>query len=272
MSVISSLRIDQIVSYTLEDLFLLLETSQLLQFTDVIKKSIELIIQKDLFSTDAIPIFSFASGLGLKELCEKARLYILYHIKNILVLNKKSFFELNEDDFVQLLNDNRLNIYNEIDLFDLVVEWCSETNNHNKEYEIAVSCIHFNAMDENQLKCCISKTNNLNLQITINKYIDYIQNPKESLGLLVRTPRNVPHTLLTIQKDFDGMITIYRFDWTALKFVDYVIVDPLPSWTVGYTVVVHGNNEINFILNMYSVNNVNIYAYRIGNLCIEWRN
>lgn len=253
MSVIESLKHNRVVFDSLEDLLNILETSQLLQFTDIIQKSIELITEKYLFTVHAVPIFSLASRLGLQELYEKARVYILYNFKRLLVLNKDSFFELNEGDLQQLLNDNGLNIDNETDIFDLVIEWCSETNNYNIEYEIAVGCVHFNSMNKNQLKCSISKTNNLNLQNTIKQYMNYTKETEESLGLLIRPPRCVPYVLCAMKNEEDGYAFIYRWDWASMKFIKFLRVDPLPLDTTGYHVVVHGNNVIYFILNIYLV-------------------
>lgn len=79
MKVIESLKHNCIVFDCVKELLLVLETSQLLQFENIIKKSIELIKDKYLFTVHAIYIFSLASKLGLKELYNKARIYILYN-------------------------------------------------------------------------------------------------------------------------------------------------------------------------------------------------
>ncbi|XP_025408876.1 kelch-like protein 28 isoform X2 [Sipha flava] len=239
MSVIESLKHNRIVYDGLENLLNILETSQLLQFTDIIQKSIEVITEKYLFSVHAVPIFSLASTLGLQELYEKARVFILYNFKKLLVLNKNSFFELNEEDLQQLLKDNGLNIDNEIDIFDLIIEWCSKTNNYNIGYEIAVDCVDFNAMDMVQLNYSITKTNHFNLINTIRHYINYKRGHETSLNLLIKPPRCVPHVLCAIKNEEDGYAFIYRWDWVSLKFTKFLRLDPLPLYTTGYHVIVH---------------------------------
>lgn len=234
---------------SVEKLLLVLETSQLLQFTYIIQESIKLIKEKYLLSVHAIPIFSVAYRLGLQELYEKARIYILYNFKTFLIQNRDGFFDLTEGDLQLLLNDNGLNIDDETDVFNLVIDWCAKTNNYDIEYEMVVGCVHFNSMNQNQLQSCISKTNNLKIQNTIQQYLSCNNESKDSTGLLIRPIRSVPNVLCAIKNEEDGYAFIYRWDWASMKFTKFLRVDPLPLDTTGYHVVVKGNiNKINQII------------------------
>lgn len=244
MSVIKCLKHGHIIYDCVEELLLVLEISQLLQFTDINQKSIQLIKEKYLFTPHAIPIFSLSFRLGLKELYEKARVYILYNFKTFLVQNRDSFFELIEGDLQLLLNDNGLNVNSETDVYDLVIDWCSETNNYDIEYEMAISCVHFSSMKNHQLQSCISKTNNLNLQNAIKQYLSCTNESENSMELLNRPIRSVPNVLCAVRNEVDGCAFIYRWDWASLNFIKFLKLDPLPFDTTGYHVVIKGNKTI----------------------------
>lgn len=240
MSVINSLKHSRIIFDSLEDVLLVLETSQLLQFTDIIKKSVDLIKERYLCTLHALHIFSLTSSLGLKALFDKTRVYILYNFKIFLIQNRDSFFQINEDDLLLLLNDSCLNVENEVEVYNLVIDWCKNTNSHNMEYKIATSCVRFNSMNTNQLRNCISKTNNLNLRSFIKKYLNHTNQSKESVGLLIRPVRSIPNVLCAIKNEKEGAY-IYCWDWAILKFTRFIKVEPLPVNTTGYQVIVNGN-------------------------------
>lgn len=268
MNIIKNLKHNHIVYENVEELLSLLETSQLLQFTDIIEESMNVINNRFVFTPYAVPIFSLASRLGLKELCDKSRIYILYNFKKLLLLNRDSFFELNEGDLQVLLNDNGLNVRNEIDVYDLVLEWCLKTNNYDNEYEMAVNCVHFSSMNKTELNSCISKTDNLNLKNTIKQYINCINENGESMELLIRPVRSIPNVLCAMKNENKGAY-IYRWNWTSLKFTQFLKVDPLPIDTTGYHVIVKGNfnNIVSYTLGVmraqlgpHPIYSVNIFA------------
>lgn len=239
MKVIDSLIHNRIDFDCVKELLLVLETSQLLQFENIIKESITLIKNKYLFTVNAIYIFSLASRLGLKDLCNKARIYILYNFKTFLIQNRDSFFELNDDDLLSLLNDNGLNTKNEIDVYNLITDWCLKTDNYNIEYDMTIGCVRFNSMSKNQLKYCFLKTKNFNLQNTIKQYVINTNQSEETMGLLTRPMRSVPNALCAMKNENNGAY-IYRWDWTLFKFTQFIKVEPLPTETTGYHVVVKG--------------------------------
>lgn len=243
MSAINSLKHNRIIFDSLEDVLLVLETSQLLQFTDTIKKSVDLIKERYLFTRNALHIFSLTSMLGLKALFDKARVYILYNFKMFLMQNRDSFFQINEDDLLLLLNDTCLNVENEVDVYNLVIDWCKNTNSYNMEYKMATSCVRFNSMNTNQLQNCISKTNNLNLQSFIKNYLNRTNQSEESVGLLIRPVRSIPNVLCAMKNENEGAY-IYCWDWAILKFTRFMKVEPLPVDTTGYHVIVNGNLKI----------------------------
>lgn len=239
MKVIDSLNSDRIEFNCARELLLVLETSQLLQFENIIEQSIILIKDKYLFTVHAIYIFSLASRLGLKELYNKTRIYILYNFKRLLIQNKNGFFELNDDDLLSLLNDNGLNVEDEIDVFNLIIEWCSETDNYNMEHDMTLGCVRFNLMNKNQLNSCILKTNHLSLQDTIKQYMNYTTQSEETMGLLTRPIRSLPYVLCALKNE-NKAAYIYRWDWTLLNFTPFINMEPLPSDTKGYHVIVKG--------------------------------
>ncbi|VVC44639.1 BTB/POZ domain,SKP1/BTB/POZ domain,Kelch-type beta propeller,BTB/Kelch-associated [Cinara cedri] len=235
MSIIHSLRHNTVVIDGVDELLRFLETSIFYQFTDIIKKS-NTIIKESMLTCHAIPILLSASRLALSELCEKARIYILYNFKTLLANNREQFYQLNRANLLLLFNDNGLNVNDEMDVFNLVIEWCSK--NYDIEYEMVSKCVRFNLMDANQLNNCISKTKNSNLQNTIKQYIDYNIQGNESMKPLIRPIRNVPNVLCTVKNDDDGDAHIWKWDWQTLQFSKFLKVDPLPSNTVGYHVMV----------------------------------
>lgn len=222
------------------DLLVILETSQLLQFTEIIKKSIELIEDRYVFTTYALQIYSLASKLGLKSLFNKTRNYILYNFKFYLLHCMDYLKKSNEDDLQLLLNDNRLAVEKEIDVFNLVVDWCKGTNNSDLEYKIAMNCVRFNIMNTNQLQECISKTNDLNLQNYIKKYLNYTNQNLGCVGLLIRPVRSIPYVLCGVINDREG-VYIYRWNWDVLRFTRFLKVQPLAPNTTGYNVIAKGN-------------------------------
>lgn len=216
-----------------------METAQLLQFTIVVQDIIEHIVDKYLLTINAIPVYSLASRLGLKDLMLSARTYILFNFKTLLAQNRDRFFELSKEDLKELLNDNGLNVNDETDIYDLIIEWCLETNNIDVEYELVVDIVRFDSMNKNQLKHCISKTKCSNLKNIIKQYINYEVENKDSKGS--RPMRSKPYVLCTLGNDEDGYAFIYRWDWTSKKFIQFLKLDPLPPTTTGYHVVVKGN-------------------------------
>lgn len=269
MSIINSLKHDTIIFNTVEELFLILETSLYFQFTDTIKKSIQ-IINENILKLHAIPVLMLASRLSLPELYEKARIYILYNFKAILSHSRTKFFELNKADLLLLLNDNGLNVDNEVDVFNLVIDWCSQTKNYDMECEMVAECVHFSSMDANQLQYSISKSKNLNLQNIIKQYNIYDIQTNSSLKHLIRPARCIPNALCAVKNDPDGDIFIWKWDWQSLKFSRFLQLDPLPRHTVGYHVLVKGK-LIKYIIVRMHLKIINyVMFYRYGHLCYGW--
>lgn len=220
----------------IDSLLLLLETSQILQFTETTLKTIELIETKWFFTENVLPIFLLVSRLGMEDLYKKAFINILYKFNYILTYKRKYFWRLCEKDLKLLLNHNGLNVENETDVYDLVIRWCKK-NENNDEYEIAIECVRFNSMNKVQLEYCISKTNNFNLQNTIKQLMNKSENPL----VLIKPPRKVPYVLCAMKNNVvNGYSFVFRWDWDLLKFVEFLRVDPLPQDTFGYHVAIKG--------------------------------
>ncbi|XP_026817278.1 uncharacterized protein LOC113556504 [Rhopalosiphum maidis] len=237
MKVINSLQSNKVVFNGIEDILLILEVSQLLQFSFIIFESIKIIKEKYLFTNHAIDIFPEVSKLGLQNLLDKSRAYILYNFTTILKKNKFGFLKLNERDLQSLLNSNSLNVANEKDVYDLIIDWCSTNNGYNFEYELAVSCVHFNVMSKEELECCISKTKNSILQDVIKPYIDISRENHDTVSL-IRPIRCIPYVLCAVKNEDDGHAFIYRWDWSSMQFTKFLRLDPLPLDTTGYHVFI----------------------------------
>jgi len=241
MAVIECLK-KKIVEYVnIDELLCILETSLILQFTEISEASMELIKGNVLFSINALSIFFVTSKLGLEKLCKKARAYILYNFKTFVVRYRNIFLhKVKEEDLKLLLSDNELNVEHETDVFDLIIEWCYKTNNCDIECEIAVDCVHFNSMDKNQLKSCLSKTDDLNLQNVIKQYINNLNDlSNQSIELLIKPKRNVPNVLCAMKNDNQHAF-IYTWDKDSLQFIRYLQVNPLPRNVTGYHMVSRG--------------------------------
>jgi len=250
MKVINSLENNQVIFNGLEDLLLILEVSQLLQFSFIIFQSTKVIKEKYLFTINAVNIFPEASKLGLKNLLDKAHAYISYNFTTILKKNKVGFLKLNEQDLQLLLKNTNLNVENEKEVFDLIMDWCSTNNNYNFEYELAVNCVYFNRMTQEQLKYCISKTENTDLQNVIKPFIHFPKNTQDIVSL-INPIRCIPHVLCAVKNEDDGHAFMYRWDWGIRQFVKFLRLDPLPLDTIGYQVVVKGYKNNLYLL--YSV-------------------
>ncbi|XP_003245535.1 uncharacterized protein LOC100574822 [Acyrthosiphon pisum] len=241
VSVINSLKHKKVIYSDLNDLLTILEVSQFLQFPFIVAESIKIIRAKYLFSMYAVNVFSTVSKLGIKNLLEKSQAYVLYHFKNILDQNKAGFLQLRKVDLQTLLSNNSLNVVNEQYVFDLIVNWCLVNNNYNMEYEMIVSCVRFKSMNEEQLKYCISKTNNLNLQNIMIPYMDCTREPVQdpmTMGLFIRPIRNIPFGLCAVKNELDGYAFVYRWDWASMQFTKFIRLDPLPLDATGYHVIV----------------------------------
>jgi len=241
MSIINSLKHNKVVFDGLQELLLILEVSQLLQFTSIIFETIKVIKEKYLFTIYAINIFPVVSKLDMLDIVEKAHAYILYNFKAILEHNKVGFLELNVGDLQSLLNSNSLNVDNEIDVYDLIIDWSSVNSHYNFEYEMAAWCVHFNSMNKEQLQYCISKTNNLCLQNTIILYITYTEENRDTIGLFTRPARSIPYVLCAIQHKQNDHAFMYCWDWNNMQFKKFLKLDPLPPNTNGYNVIIKGN-------------------------------
>ncbi|CAH1732177.1 unnamed protein product [Aphis gossypii] len=237
MKVISSLENNQVIFNGLEDLLLILEVSQLLQFSYIIFQSIKVIKEKYLFTINAVNIFPVASKLGLKNLFDKAHAYISYNFTTILRKNKVGFLKLNEQDLQLLLKNINLNVENEKEVFDLIMDWCSTNKNYNFEYELAVNCVYFNRMTQEHLKHCISKTENIDLQNVIKPFIYFPKNNQDIVSL-INPIRCIPYVLCAVKNEDDGHAFMYRWDWGIRQFVKFLRLDPLPLDTIGYQVVI----------------------------------
>lgn len=240
MSVIKSLKQKKIIEENLADLLLILEVSQLLQFPFIVFESIKIISEKYLYTKNAVDIFPVVSRLGIKDLAEKSCAYILYNFNTISVQNKEGFLKLEKVDLQTLLNNNTLNVDNEMDVFDLIVQWCLINDNYKEEYDMIVSCVRFKVMNQKQLECCISKTNNSNVHSVIEPYFeDCAKEHQELTGLIVRPIRRIPFVLCAVKNETDGCAFVYRWDWTTMQFVKFIRLDPLPLDTTGYHVIVN---------------------------------
>ncbi|XP_025191040.1 uncharacterized protein LOC112591438 [Melanaphis sacchari] len=237
MNVLNCLENKEVVFESLEDLLLTLEVSQLLQFSFIYLQAAKIIEEKYLFTIYAIDVLPEVSKLGLQNIFDKARAFVLYNFRKILKKNKVGFLSLNEGDLQSLLNSNSLNVGNEKDVFDLIIDWCLTNNNYNIEYELVVSCVHFNQMTKKQLICCISMTKNLNLQNVIKPYIDFAKDEDEYIvSNVIRPFRCIPFGLCAVKNEDDGQSFIYRWDWTSMQFIKFIRLDPLPLDTTGYHV------------------------------------
>lgn len=241
--VVDCLKQKKVIVDGLEDLLTILEVSQLLQFSFVIAESIKMISEKYLFTINAVNVFSTVSKLGIKSLIEKSHAYILYNFKTILVQNKAGFLKLTEDDLQTILNNNSLNLDNEQDVFDLIINWCLVNDKYNIEYEMVVSCVRFKSMNTEQLKYCLSKTKNFNLQNVILPYLDCNTENRYSMGLFIKPIRNIPFGLCAVKNELDGYAFVYRWDWSTMQFTKFIRLDPLPLDTTGYHVIVKGDKN-----------------------------
>jgi len=239
MKVINSLKNNQIIFNGVEDLLLILEVSQLLQFSFISFHSTKVIKEKYLFTINAVNIFPKAFMLGLKNLSDRAHAYILYNFTTILKKNKVGFLKLDEQDLQLLLKNTNLNVENEKEVFDLIMDWCSTNNNYNFEYELAYNCVYFNRMTQEQLKYCISKTKNINLQNIIKPLIYFPKNDRYSVSL-INPIRCIPHVMCAVKNDDDGHAFMYRWDWDVRQFVKFLKLSPLPRNTVGYKIFIKG--------------------------------
>lgn len=240
MKIIRLLKHDVVICNFVGDLLIIMETSQLLQFESVVERCSTVVKDNYLFTIDALCVFSFTSRLGLKDLYNKARIYILYNIKTLLITSRSDFFKLNEEDLLTLLNDDGLNVEDdEIDVFNLITEWCSKTDNHDMEYDMVIGCVRFSSMCKYQLQNCLLKTNNLTLLRTIRQYMSCTYQSEERMELLTRPRRSVPHVLCAMKNENEAAF-IYRWDWTLLKFTPLVKVEPMLLGTTGYHVVAKG--------------------------------
>lgn len=206
----------------------------------------KIVEERYLFKVDStIQIFSFASMLGLQDLSDKARIYILLYFKSILIQFRDGFLELSKEEIQLLLKDNRLNVDDETDVYNLIIDWCRETNNNiDVEYDVAIGCVRFNCMTKIQLESCILKTNNLILQNAIKQF--YHKDTIDFNRLLIRPPRNIPCDLCAVKNENNGFAYIYRWNWTTMNFEMFIKVDPLPRDSTGYHVVIKSNlNLIN---------------------------
>ncbi|KAE9524182.1 hypothetical protein AGLY_015427 [Aphis glycines] len=237
MKVINSLKNNQVIFNDLEDLLLILEVSQILQFSFIIFQSTKIIEEKYLFTINAVNIFPKASKLRLKNLLDKAHAYILYNFTTILRKNKVGFLKLNEHDLHLLLKNINLNVENEKEVFDLIVDWCSMNDNYNFEYELAINCVYFKRMTQEQLKYCISKTKNIHLQNAIKVFINFTKNIQNTVSL-TKPIRCIPHVLCAVKNEDDGHAFMYRWDWDIRQFVKFLRLDPLPLNTTGFQVII----------------------------------
>lgn len=224
MKVITSLKSNKVVFNGIKDLLLILEVAQLLQFSFIIFESIKIIKEKFLFTNHAIDIFPEVSKLGLQNLLDKSRAYILYNFTTIMEKNKLGFMQLNERDLQSLLNSNSLNVPNEKDVYDLIIDWCARNNNYNFEYELAVSCVHFNTMSNEELECCILKTKNVILRDVIKPYLDISRENHDTVSL-IRPIRCIPYVLCAVKNEDDGHSFIYRWDWSCMQFTKFLRLD-----------------------------------------------
>lgn len=246
MYVIESLKYNHIDVDHLEELFLLLETSLILQFTEVFNECIMIIEENHLFTINStIQIFSFASMLGLEVLSDKARFYVLYNFKRFLMQNKNAFFELSKEELQLLLNDNGLNVNDETDVYNLIHDWCAETHNYDNDvlYDMVINCVNFNSMSKFQLESCILKTKNYILQSAMKQlyHKDTFDVTDDLKILLIKPPRIIPSALCAIKNEDDGYAYIYRWNWSTISFEQFIKVDPLPRNSTGYHVVNKSN-------------------------------
>jgi hypothetical protein len=253
MKVINCLKSNKVVYNGIHDILLILEVSQLLHFSFIIFESIKIIKEKFLFTNYAIDIFSKVSKLGLQNLLDKSRAYVLYNFTTILEKNKNGFMNLNERDLQSLLNFNSLNVPNEKYVYDLIIEWCAKNNNYKHEYELAVSCVHFNTMSKEELEYCISKTANVNLLNTIKPFLD-VSNDNQDTVSLIRPIRSVPYVLCAVKNENNGHAFVYRWDWSCMQFTKFLKLDPLPLGTTGYHVFFKGNkNNLYLLYSVYGI-------------------
>lgn len=222
--------------HNVNKVLLLLETSQILQFTEITLKTVEIIEKKWLFTDKVLSIFLIVSKLGLQDTYKKAFINILYYFNNILISKRNCFLTLTEIDLKLLLSHDGLNVHIETDVYDLVIDWCLKNENYD-EFDTAVECVRFSCMNKTQLEYCTSKTNNLKLQNTIKQYMV----KSEYSSVLVQPSRKVPYVLCTMKRGENGDTFVYQWDWNLLKFVEFFKVDPLPQGTTGYHVAVKGN-------------------------------
>ncbi|XP_050530643.1 kelch repeat and BTB domain-containing protein 8-like [Daktulosphaira vitifoliae] len=232
---INCLKTNSIVVDSISEFLILLETSQILQFNEITKKCTLIIEKQFLFSSSAIQIFSLTFKLGLNELFEKARIYILYYFKTLIKQFREEFLKLTEEDLYQLLCDNGLNVEKEVDVFDLIIEWSTKANKQDVEYEVVLACVHFNAMNKQQLEYCITKTKNQDLK---NKIEKYLKHKSERSIEMEKSGRHIPYVLCGIKNEENGHAYIHCWDWNQLKFIKFLQLDPLPLDTTGYHVVV----------------------------------
>jgi len=226
--------------FTVHDVLCLLEVTQILQFTKMNEEIIKTIERNMLFTIRAVSVYFVASKLGLKTLSDKARIYILYNFKTLLTNTKcrMMFYKnTNKDDLKILLSDNRMNVDNETDIYNLIIEWCLQTKNYDMEYEIAANCVHFNLMNTNQLLSCLLITKDINLKKTINHYRNLLKNNERSMSYAIKPKRSILFELCAMKIEDLG-VYLYRWDRNSLKFIRFLKVDPLTKDRIGYCVAV----------------------------------
>lgn len=230
---------NNVVFEDLKELLLILETSLLLQFSFISFESLKIIKDRYLYTINVVDVFSVLSKLGLKTLSEKAYDYILYNFQNILIQKRDKLLGLDEDDLQSLLKNNNLNVDEEIDVYNLIIDWCSTNCNYNNEYEMIVGCVHFVSMTNEQLQYCISKTNNVDLLSIMNEYITCSNEQNETR--LLKSIRFVPYGLCAIKNEIGGQAVIYKWDWNCMQFTKFLELKPLPLGTNGYNIITKGN-------------------------------
>lgn len=237
MKIMNCLEYNTIVSNTIEDLFLLLETSQFLQFTKIIEQAIKYTKKNYFFTPHIARIYTFAQRLGLKELYETACVYIIYNFRKMLFYGRHTLINLSKEELLFFLTHDGLNIYNEMDVYNLIYDWLKINTNEN-EYEIMNTCVRFDDMSKNQLHHIIEQTKDLEFQNMVKQFVIEFTCKKPMQPI-----RCLPHVLCTMQNDADGYAFIYQWDWELLQFKKTVKVDPLPANSVGYHFMVKGNSN-----------------------------
>jgi len=153
---------------------------------------------------------------------DKARNYIVHNFEQLLTEYRQMFFKnANNDDFKLLLSDNRLNVDNKTDIYNLIIEWCLKTKNYEMVYNIAVKYVHFNVMNKEQLLNCLFITKNLCLKKMINHIRYLLRKNIRSIEYASKPKRSISFEFCAILNEDFG-VYLYRWDWDSLKFKGFL--------------------------------------------------